>query len=313
MFDVVCVGDAIVDIVALVERIPRLDEEVEILKLEFHPGGAAANSASCLARLGLKVGFVGGVGRDYFGSLLLNAFKRDGVDIRGVKTFSVATGVVIAVVLKSTGERMLFAFEGANEELKPEDVDLRYVLNSRAVQLNGTKLDVAEVVAKEAKKHGLLVQYDPGSIYAAKGVSAIRGVLGNTDVFMLNRAELAMLVPDLPLSKASSKLLEMGPRIIVVKLGAGGCLVKTKETGFKSPAYRVRPVDTTGAGDAFNSAFLYALLRGWSLEKAATFANATAALKITRVGARSLPTLKEVLEFLSQRGFKQNNEEGFEV
>ena len=305
MFDVVCIGDAIVDIVALVERFPRLDEEVEISRLEFHPGGAAANSASCLSKLGLKVAFVGAVGSDYFGKLLLKAFEKDGVDTSRVKVVKTPTGVVIAIVLRRTGERVLFAFEGANTELKPSDIDFNYVLNCKAIQLNGTKLDVAVEVARMAKKQGLTVQYDPGSMYTAKGLETLRGVIENTDILMLNRAELSMLIPEEDLSSATFKLLELGPNIVVVKLGAEGCFVKTWEKEFRCPAYKVKPVDTTGAGDAFNSAFLYAILRGYSLEKAALFANATAALKITRVGARSLPRLSEVLEFLKKQGLKQ--------
>jgi len=109
--------------------------------------------------------------------------------------------------------------------------------------------------------------------------------------------------------KAAKKLFSQGPEIVVITLGEKGCLYKSCKETFTKPAFKVKVVDTTGAGDVFHGAFIYGLLKGWKLEKIAEFSNAVSAIKCTKLGGRAgIPTLKEVNELLAHRVNKSNQD-----
>jgi ribokinase len=296
--DAVSVGDAIVDIVSLVDQPPALDEEVEIHELETHGGGAAANTAVGLARLGLRAGFVGAVGNDAYGRFLLEAFDSDMVDRSMVKVVNDRSGLAYAFVVRSTGERILFCYRGANMAFSPSEIDLDYIEKAEAVEMSGTKLDVAETIAEHAQRHHRLVYYDPGSITASKGMGFVRELILHVNVLAVNPIEAKALVPGLPFEEAAKKLLECGPQLVIVKLGEEGCYVRSRTEEFRASAFKVKAIDATGAGDAFNAAFVYSLLKKFSLKEAIVFSTAAAALKVTRRGARGMATLDEVTKFL---------------
>jgi ribokinase len=299
-FDVISVGDVIIDLISTVDRLPGLDEEVEIYELEIHGGGASANSAVGLAKLGLKVGFVGAVGNDEFGRFLIQCFNGDNVDRSGLKVVPVPSGLVFGSVIRSTGERALFSYEGANLALSTSEIDWDYVGRARAILMSGTKLDLAEEVAKYGATRSQRVYYDPGSITVSKGLQYIRNVISDVNILALNKAETNMLFPGFAFEEVAERLLGYGPEMLIIKLGKDGCYVRTETEESRAPAFKVKAVDTTGAGDAFNAAFLYCLLKGFTLSDSAIFSNAAAALKMMRKGARSVATLDEISKFLKE-------------
>jgi ribokinase len=122
-----------------------------------------------------------------------------------------------------------------------------------------------------------------------------------TNILLPNRLGALELSKEENVNAAAKKLLQFGPEVVVITLGERGCLVVTENDQFRVPAFKIKVVDTTGAGDAFNAGFIVALHRKKKLKEAAQFANAVAALKCTKLGAQSSPTLKEVKAFLSRK------------
>jgi sugar/nucleoside kinase (ribokinase family) len=128
-------------------------------------------------------------------------------------------------------------------------------------------------------------------------------ILRSIDLLFLNEVEARLLVGIKNPEEAARRALKMGPKIVALKLGKKGCTILTKKGKIHSPAFDVKVVDTTGAGDAFDAGFLASVVKGWDLKKAARFANAVGALSAMKVGARSaLPNRKEVKGFLRRWG-----------
>jgi ribokinase len=300
--DVITVGDANVDIVAFVNKLPVLDEEVEIHELEMHGGGAPANTAVGLARLGLKVGFVGAVGNDESGRFLLEAFDKDRVDRSTVKVVNDRSGLVYAFVVRSTGQRILFCYRGANMGFSRSEIDWAYIGKAETVEMSGTKLDIAEAIAEYAQQHSQLVYYDPGSITASEGMGFVRKLISHVNILSVNTVEANMLMPGVSFEEAAKSLLDCGPRLVIVKLGEEGCYVRSRNEVVRTPAFKVKAVDATGVGDAFNAAFVYSLLKKLSFKDATVFSSAAAALKAVRKGARGMASLPEVTNFLQGQG-----------
>jgi sugar/nucleoside kinase (ribokinase family) len=119
------------------------------------------------------------------------------------------------------------------------------------------------------------------------------------DVFLPNEEEVSAMTGEKNLSRAASKLLAKGPSAIVIKRGPQGCTVATREGSIDIPAFKVKPIDTTGAGDAFDAAFIFGFLRGKTLTECARYGNAAGALKTLRSGCEGLPDLKSVERLIS--------------
>jgi len=300
---VVSVGNANIDLIIIVDRVPEPDEEVEALNFEISGGGSAANFAVAVSRLGLQSGFIGCLGRDYFGEFLIEEFKKEGVDISQIRVSEKPTGMVI--ILVERGEKRMIAFRGANLSLKPEHINSEYIRGVEVLHISGARIKVAEKAAEKAKKENVKVSFDPGSIIASMGLKACINVIEKTDILMLNKVELKLLTGAKNIIRGAKTLLEFGPNIIAVKLGSEGSLLVSEDRVVRKEAFQVNVVDTTGAGDAFDAALIYALVSQLDLENAVLMANAAGAISVTRVGARnSLPTIREVKNFLSERGIK---------
>jgi len=285
-------GNASVDEYYLVDRIPASDEAQEAKDFFAKLGGAATNVAVALSRLKARVTFAGVVGSDEYGDLIVRYLSEEGVATHCVVRSSKPTGKVV-VILDNAGRRAMVAVRGANADLKPGfiDVDALFKGVSHA-HLSSTKPDYTRWVLAEAKKIGLSTSYDPGMAIASRGLEYIRDVLGLVDVLFVNAREYDAL---------GGEALEKEYRgLLVVKEGEHGSRIP--RLGLQVPAFRVNTVDTTGAGDSFNAAFLIAWKLGLPYEKCLAIANAAGAIKSTKLGAQSSPTLSELNSFLESRG-----------
>lgn len=264
------------------------------------PGGSAANYIVGIARLGIKAGFIGKIGNDAYGQELKKDFLQEKVDISQLKTVNMHSGTCLIPIDKN-GNRQIFSFRGANAALGPEDINEAYIQQAAIVHITSPPITVAQFAAELARKHKVLLSYDPGGKVIRKGLKFIEPVLSNTDIFFPSKLEIGFLFPEVkePQLAALQLIESYGIRIVATKLGAQGCLIATKEDIIQVKAFTVNVVDTTGAGDCFAAAFTFGIYKKWDLAKCARFANAAAAMKLTRLGARSaLPTLKEVEDFL---------------
>jgi len=306
---VVAIGDVNVDLIAPISFFPKKGGEVLIDRLERRAGGSAANLSAAVSRLGLKSGFIGRVGNDSFGRFLTDEFNEEKVDISQLQVDEeIGTGLTFILVTEE-GERTMFGFRGANVHLSPDEIDVNYIKNADALHISGYSLlrdpqrKAALKALEGAKKAGILVSFDAGVLPAMKASDFIRSTLRSIDLLFLNELEATSLMGIKNPEKAASRALKLGPKIVAMKLGKGGCLILTEGEEIRSPAFNVKVVDTTGAGDAFDAGFLAGIIKGWDLKSAARFANGVGALSTMKVGARSaLPNRQEVERFLGRFG-----------
>ncbi|MGQ4347152.1 ribokinase [Streptomyces sp. SAS_275] len=294
-YDLLVVGSANADLVVRVERRPAAGETVLGSDLVVHPGGKGANQAVAAARLGARTALLARVGDDGHGRLLLDAQRAAGVDTVGVLVGGAPTGVAL-ITVDPSGDNSIVVSPGANGRLAPEDVRAAGSLfqASRVVsaQLEIPLETVVEVVRSLAEDGRLVLNPSPPRPLPSE-------VLAACDPLIVNEHEARVIagddLGDSPEDWATA-LLALGPRSVVITLGAAGALVAERAGArVRVPSVRVAAVDTTGAGDAFTAALAWRLGRGESLPEAAGYAARVGAAAVTRAGAQeSFPTAEEV-------------------
>ncbi|MFC8694287.1 ribokinase [Streptomyces parvus] len=295
-YDLLVVGSANADLVIGVERRPAPGETVLGSDLAVHPGGKGANQSLAAARLGARTALLARVGDDDHGRLLLETQRAAGVDTDGVLIGGAPTGVAL-ITVDPSGDNSIVVSPGANGRLMPEDVRAAAPLLAAArvisVQLEIPLDTVAETVRGRGSDTRLVLNPSPP-------VPLPGEVLAACDPLVVNEHEARYILGEDagegPHDWAPA-LLALGPRSVVITLGAAGALVADSRTGsldhLVSP--KVEAVDTTGAGDAFTAALAWRLGRGDDLRAAAAFAVRVGAAAVTARGAQeSFPTLEEV-------------------
>jgi len=301
-FDVIGFGALNVDKLYKVNRIAKEDEESFVLGFQEAPGGSAANTIAGLARLGLKTGYIGKVANDHEGKLLLEDFKREKVDADGIVIAPTGRSGVATGYVDVKGQRALYVDPSVNDTLEFEEISLEYASQAEFLHLTsfvGEKPFKAQKrLVKELPK--IKVSFDPGEIYARKGLSTLKTLVERSFVVFPNENEVRMLTGK-RLKEGSKILIKKGAGIVAVKLGEKGCYVTDGKESHMVEPYRTKVVDTTGAGDAFCAGFLYGLIRDKDLYTCAKLGNFVASRCITETGARTgLPRLTELrkLKFL---------------
>ena len=290
----------------LAVRTPRMPEKGEtILGGPFFsgPGGKGANQAVAAARLGAEVTMVAKLGKDQFGDLAVSNLQKENIHIDYVfRTDESHTGVAF-IIVDDTGENLIVVASGTNNLLTPADIDLarKAIVDADVVlfQLE-SPIETVRYAMRLAHEAGVTVLLNP-----APGRALESDILTMCDILTPNQTE-AEIITGLPISTphqadtAAEALLSTGVKIAVLTLGADGALLATAEGKQVLPAFQVNVVDTTGAGDAFNGALAVAVAEEQPLNYAVMFANAAAALQVTKVGtAPAMPTRKEVEKFIN--------------
>ncbi|MFF1746486.1 ribokinase [Streptomyces mirabilis] len=293
-YDLLVVGSANADLVIGVERRPAAGETVLGSDLVVHPGGKGANQAVAAGRLGARTALLARVGDDAHGRLLLDSQRAAGVDTAGVLVGGAPTGVAL-ITVDPSGDNSIVVSPGANGRLTPEDVRSagNLLAASRVVsaQLEIPLETVVEVVRNLAPGSRFVLNPSPPRALPAE-------VLAACDPLIVNEHEARVIVGtdlgDSPEDWASA-LLALGPRSVVITLGARGALVASAEGTARVPSVKVETVDTTGAGDAFTAALAWRLGLDEPLAEAAAYAARVGAAAVTRAGAQeSFPTAEEV-------------------
>jgi ribokinase len=303
------VGSLNADLVVRTPRAPAAGETVAGIDFSRHPGGKGGNQAVAAARLGsgvTTVSLIGRVGNDAEGAFLTAALQADGIDLAGLgRDDQLGTGIA-AITVAASGENRIVLVPGANHGLSPGVLGQHHdVLTSAHMLLLQLEipLPTVQTAARMGREKHAIVILDPAP---ARALPA--SFLRLCDFVTPNETELVHLVApatgaakpasELTLDEAAAAaghLLGQGARHVVVKLGARGALLITPERHHHWPAFPAKVVDTTAAGDAWNGAFAVALAEGQDVLTAGRFANAAAALSVTRPGAQpSMPTRSEV-------------------
>jgi len=316
MPDVIALGELLIDFVPTVSG-TRLVEAPAFIKA---PGGAPANVAVGLARLGASSGFMGQVGDDAFGRFLAQTLRDNGVDVSALRFTSEARTMLAFVSLRADGERefMFYRHPSADMLYRPEDVDADYIRRATVFHFGSISLidepsrSATLFAAETARSANLLVSYDPNlrlSLWP-DAESAKEGMLIGwplAHVIKVSEEELEFLSGASDLSAGVKKLWHSELRVLVVTQGAAGCVYFTPSFSGEAQGFPIEAVDTTGAGDGFVAGLLKGLLdRPQAYEDEATlhdacrYANAVGALTTTQRGAiPALPSADAVDAFLS--------------
>jgi sugar/nucleoside kinase (ribokinase family) len=298
------VGCCTTDLILQVDRFALDDEEVSVRSIAELPGGSAANVAVGLSRLGEKAAYLGCLAEDGRGERNLEILQQEGVDTRHVVRSPKASGSpFVTAIVDEAAARQLYFYAGSAEELTPDAITRESLESVDCVHV--CTLDPAFVsrVLTLRREIGprLLVSADPGCVgLEGERVSQFRLLVPDLDFLFLNEVEFQRLFP----GREPARLLELDsadlPARMIVKLGAQGACLYSREEGlhFQS-ALHVKVVDTTGAGDAFAAGFLAGIASGHDLRELGEFAGAVSAMCIARLGCRDgLPTPSEVRSFL---------------
>ena len=304
--DIVVIGSLNADLVQNVDRLPRPGETIVGSNLQTFSGGKGANQAYAAGRMGAQVSMIGQVGNDGLASLLMESLRSAGVHTGAVGAADLSTGAAVILVLPD-GENLIVISPGANATVTPSLAAQRlgsmregsYLLSQLEIPIESVQESLAV-----AKARGATTILDPAP---ARELSP--ELLRNVDFLTPNETETMTLLGkrdlrmdvDSDLEVAARKILALGPRSVVLKLGARGCMIATDQGSLRLPGFKVSAVDTTAAGDVFNGAFATALAEGRTVPDAARFANAAGALSVTRPGAQnSVPSRQEVERFLNK-------------
>ncbi len=287
---VVVVGSVNIDLVVCVARLPRPGETVVGGTFERHGGGKGANQAVAAARAGGMVRFVGAVGADDDGRAAVADLASEGIDTSGVGLLGEAATGIALIVVEPSGENQIAVASGANGHLGADRVTAALVadpLGPGDVCLVGFEVPASAVLAAATAAHAagatLIVNPAPARVMDA-GLDALGPILTP------NRGEATQLTGMVDPADAARALVARTGSPVIVTLGSEGALLVTPGREPEHlPAHRVEPIDTTGAGDAFNGTLAAHLAAGDSLREAVVAAMVVAALTTLAVGARSMP------------------------
>ena len=301
--EVVVVGVAAMDMVALVKKLPQPDELVLAHQFRLFHGGAGANVAAALPRLGCRVTLLARVGNDEYGRQLTQSLKDVNVNTAFMDVDETLPTPTCFITVDARGERTIVALGKAAILAKADDLNLDVIRQAKAIYLSDVKGDVVRVAAYEAHQHGATVFYGPGSVVVADGMVQVAPLLHRIDVLLLSKREAKMLMPETSPEKAARTLLQAGATIVVLTLGAKGALVATNDAVALVPAPAAPAVvDTTGAGDAFAAGLLTAHIKGKNWLSAAKIGCIVASIKIGHHGARSgIPSWADVTMLMKTR------------
>lgn len=292
MKPIVVVGSINMDLVSHTKRIPVPGETVIGSSFEMHSGGKGANQAAAVARLGYPSILLGAIGDDIFGAKLQTTLRDYGVDVSSLRIANEASGTA-TIVVDSAGENTIIVTPASNRQ-----VTVSYLENNREVlrragmvltQLE-TPVETVGWLGEFCRAEQIPLMLDP-----APATELPDALLRNVTWFTPNETEASFYTRHgESIEQALQRLLELGIANIILKQGAKGALLAANGQREPVDAFRVRAVDSTAAGDAFNGAFAVSLMRGNSPLTSARFAAAAAAISVTRPGAQ--PSLADEAE-----------------
>jgi sugar/nucleoside kinase (ribokinase family) len=290
--DVLCAGILVADLfVPPLQRLPREGELLKVDRMLLDTGGCAANTATDLARLGVRAGVAGRVGADSFGDFIRADLGRKGIaDVSGIRVSS-ERPTSQTVILPVTGQdRRYIHSPGANAAFSLADVDMDAALAARVLYVGGYLLLPglsAQGLAglfREARKRGVRTVLDVAGVDPDLGMEPLSSVLPHTDAFLPNEDEAALITRQEDPRRQSAVLMDAGAGTVIITRGARGALARTRGTLLEAGAFTVDVVDGSGSGDAFDAGYIVGMLEGWDLERSIAFASAVGASCCTRLG-----------------------------
>lgn len=304
--DIVVVGDINADLIFTgLPSLPAFRELKHAKGMKFTLGGSSAIVAYNIARLGLATGFVGKVGKDHVGDFLLDALSSVGADIsRVVRDPALPTGICVSMSFPE--DYAMVSYPGIRETFVLEDIDLDYIKRARHLHLSsfylqpGLQPGCIELF-RSARAAGLTTSVDPDHDPREQWNSGMEQLLREVTLFLPNETEALRISKTQDLT-AAARVFDCFGHTTVIKRGREGISAIRSGQITSAPAFNVKPVDTTGAGDSFNAGFIFQSLHGAPLEKCIAWGNACGALSTTALGGiDAFPAAPEIEQFLAER------------
>ncbi len=300
---IVVVGSSNTDMIIKVHTIPKPGETVIGGRFSTAPGGKGANQAVAAARAGGNVSFIARVGNDMFGKQAIEGFRVDRIDVSHVIVDPNAPSGVASIFVDAQGQNSIAVASGANANLSPQDIqkaaDLIASADILVIQLE-TPVETVGAAAQIARDSNVTVILNP-----APAQPLDDELLRCVSILTPNESE-AQLLTGIPVDspqtaqKAADILRARGVKVVIITMGEKGALLATETASAFIAAFEVDAVDATAAGDVFNGALAVAIAEAAPLPKAVRFANAAAALSVTKLGAQpSAPTRTAVERFMN--------------
>lgn len=279
--DIVGVGLNATDTVIPVPRFPYSGSKVEIHSASVLPGGQVASAIIACRQWGMRARYIGKVGDDTAADLHRSEFSRTGVETRLIAAPNCASQQAF-IMVEDSGERTVLWKRDARITLLPEDLRREWIVDARALHLDGHDTAAAIQAATWARECNIPVIADLDNLYPG-----VEELLPKIDYLIVSRDIPEQITGSSDLRQALVETRQrFGCKLAAATLGHDGVLAWNGTDFCYAPAYRVDVVDTTGAGDIFHAGFIYGLLQGWELPRILDFSCAAAALNCTGLGAR---------------------------
>lgn len=310
--DVIGFGALNVDKLYKVGHIAEIDGESFIKGEEESPGGSAANTIIGLSKLGCSTSYIGKIADDEEGDLLEYNLMVNNVYLTNlIYSDSGNSGKVLGFV-SDEGDRALYVDPGVNDEIIIDEINPLNVNACKILHYSsfvGDSFNAQKELLKFLNEN-IVLSFDPGMLYAKKGVFELKEILERTDILLINENELKILFEnhykeklgidgELSFRDLAVYVRNDGIDTVVVKRGSDGAYaINKKDEEVKIPAFKCEAVDTTAAGDSFNAGFIYSYLKGYDLAKSCIIANWVASKSVQSIGISGLPSLEELEEFI---------------
>ena len=301
MNDIVGVGSAVYDTLIVVDSFPHEDTKMRAKRIIKSGGGPCATGLVSASKLGAKCGYIGILSDDEGGNFLLNDFEKYDIDTsnvvieRGYASFS-----SYVIINEENSTRTCVAYRGDLPEFTLNDIQKQSIKNAKILMVDGNELMAAIQAAKCAKENNTKVLYDAGSIY-----DGIDELLPYVDILIPSEEFALKYTGARETEIAAKKLFNLlRPDVIVITEGKNGGILYDGSECIRYPSFKVKEVDTNGAGDVFHGAFAFAQIQGYDYYKSCVFASAASALKCTKLGAReAAPVYEETINFLRRNSY----------
>lgn len=297
---IVVVGSANTDMILKCHALPRPGQTILGGDFSIAAGGKGANQAVAAARLGGYVFFVARLGRDWMGDQALTNYRAEGIDCSYITRDESAASGVALIMVDDAAENLIGVAPGANGTLTPiETSAAESTVRDAAIVMVQLEIPLETVLfaINLARKHNVRIILNPAP------ARELPAEIYRDVVLTPNETEAALLTGESKVERAAQELLSLGARDVIVTLGERGAVWASRNQMQMIPAFQMRAIDTTAAGDAFNGGLAVALARGDEMPVAIRYASAVAALSVTKSGALpSLPTQNEVAQFLANVG-----------
>ena len=322
MSDFISIGELLIDFISSEINLSLKDSKIFIKA----PGGAPANVAIAMKRLGFDSAFIGKVGNDCFGEYLISVLQKNNIDTFNLVVDDKVRTTLVFAENRTDGQKGLQFYRnpGADEKLTPDEINENLIKNGKIFHFGSIGFSkepcckAQEKALDIARENRLLISYDPNwrpDVWKDHRIAReiIQKFFIYANVVKIADEEIEFVTGFHNPEKASKWILDQGAEIVIVSMGKRGSFLTTKNFNFYSKSYRVSVVDTLGAGDAFLAGFLYKIFPVWEktksfrelskeeAEEASKFSNAMGALACKRVGViPSLPYLNEINDFLAK-------------